>query len=126
MAAQQLLQMAFPNMKGLQPSILGEMLTFDIQKGEFIQILNVSNNHWIMTTSIGCQKGQVYVFDSLPSGDVPMRTKQQIATILCSEDKEITLRFPTVQIQQGGNDCGLFAIAFSVSLCYGENPCCMT
>ncbi len=121
-AAQELLQKAFPNIKGLQPPIIGEVLAFATQKGQFIQILNVMNTHWIMTTSISCQKSEVCVFDSLPSVNVPTRTKQQIANILCSEDKEIILRFPNVQTQRGGSDCGLFAIAFSVSLCNGEDP----
>ena len=32
------------------------------------------------------------------------------------------IAFPAVQIQRGGSDCGLFALAFATSLCEGENP----
>ena len=32
------------------------------------------------------------------------------------------INFPSIQIQHGGNDCGLFALAFATSLCYGKSP----
>ena len=35
---------------------------------------------------------------------------------------EIVLHFVDCQRQNGTNDCGLFAIAFAVSICYGNLP----
>ena len=119
-AGQSLLQKAFPSIGGLQPK--GETLAFQIQKGQFVQILNVNRNHWTTVSNLMCPPGTVYVYDSLPSIDLHSRTKVQIAAILCSPEREINVGFPLVQIQHGGNDCGLFALAFATSLCDGENP----
>ena len=59
-------------------------------------------------------------FDSLPSGDVSVRSKDQIGALLCTKERQITLDYPAVQIQKGGSDCGLFAVAFATSLCTGD------
>ena len=32
------------------------------------------------------------------------------------------INFPAIQFQHRENNCGLFALAFATSLCYGENP----
>ena len=72
---------------------------------------------------IGCH---VSVYDSLPTGDIPCRTNEQIASICFCKDNEIHLTFPDVQKQSGGNDCGLFALAFATSLCAGDDPSVLT
>ena len=48
--------------------------------------------------------------------------KKQLAAILFTSEKKITIIFHAVQIQTGGSDCGLFTLAFATSLCAGENP----
>ena len=121
-AAQTLLKRAYPNIGGLQDTALAEILAFDIQRGEFVQVLNLSGCHWITVSNIGCKSGFVNVYDSIPSCYVSMRTKEQIAAMLFSEDKELILEYQAVQSQRGRNDCGLFALAFATSLCAGENP----
>ena len=88
-----------------------------------MQVLNVHRYHWITVSTIGCPKGQVNVFDSLPCVDVPSRTKEQIAAICFMEASSITLNFPNMQKQRGHNDCGLFALAFAMSLCARKDPC---
>ena len=93
--------------------------TFDIQRGNFIQILNVYGSHWI-TVANGCSSGSVNVYDSLPNCALYSHTKKQLASILCSKDKKISVNFIDVQTQSSGNDCGLFSIAFAASLCAGE------
>ena len=55
----------------------------------------------------------VQVFDSLPSGDGSVCTKEQIAALLCTKERQSTLDYPAVQIQEGGSDCGVFAVAFA-------------
>ncbi|CAF2786046.1 unnamed protein product [Rotaria sp. Silwood2] len=42
-------------------------------------------------------------------------------SILPDEEKVI-VSFENVQQQVGGNDCGLFALAFATSLCYSDSP----
>ena len=125
-AAQLLIQQKYPQYKGLQSPILGETLAFDVHPDgvKFVQVLNVHQSHWITVTSIGCDTSdhQVKVYDSLPSTDVPLRTKQQIGSMLFSNFHEIKMLFPNVQLQQNSNDFGLFALAFAVSLCAGQDP----
>jgi hypothetical protein len=121
-ACQRLMRNAYPHIRGLEDTSLGETLAFTIQRGEFVQVLNVSGCHWITISTIGCQQGVVNVYDSIPSCSVPLRTKEQIAAIICTQAKKIILEFPAVQSQRGSSDCGLFALAFATSLCLGQNP----
>ena len=51
-----------------------------------------------------------------------MSLKKQISTILCTSQKSFTIEHVDVQRQIGTSDCGLFAIAFAVALCYGHDP----
>ena len=61
-AGQRLLKESSPHIGGLEPTILGEALGFSTAREEFIQILHVSNNHWITVANIGCPKGCVNVY----------------------------------------------------------------
>ncbi len=61
-------------------------------------------------------------YDSIPDRDISSRAKLQIAALLCTEAKAITLKFPDVQIQHGVSDCGFFSIAFAITLCTGFYP----
>ena len=117
-ATQKLINNAYPHIGDLQPTILGETLAFAVEKGEFVQILNVKQmpldyniNNWL---SQGAG-------DSLPCVDVLPQTKEQIAVICFTDRKSITVNICGVQEQRGSSDCGLFALAFTVSLCDGEN-----
>ena len=87
-----------------------------------MQVLNVSDNHWITISNIGCGPGIVNVFDSIPQSSVSSCTKEQIAAILFSEEHTISLHFKQVQVQRGHADCGLFAIAFATALCSAKYP----
>lgn len=49
-------------------------------------------------------------------------TKNQIAAILSSKAKEIAVETVGVQLQSGGSDCGLFAIAFATALVNDQQP----
>ena len=48
--------------------------------------------------------------------------KKQIASILCTKQSKIELCIIVVQMQAGGNDCGLFAIAFATAIVNGISP----
>ena len=45
-AAQLLILQQFPHISGLQNPILQQTHTFQVHRGEFVQIINVRNNHW--------------------------------------------------------------------------------
>ena len=48
--------------------------------------------------------------------------QQQIASILITPHSSIFLHFADVQLQSGGSDCGLFAIAYATALAFGKHP----
>ena len=99
-------------------------MAFEIQRQPFVQILHDGHGHWLTITSIGGKPGNadLSIYDSMyPS--VGSYTKKQIAAIVCSEENKITLNLMNVQLQAGGSDCGLFAIAFATALANNVNPC---
>ena len=121
-AVQRLLKTSHPLIGGLQPTILAERLNFDIQRGEFIQVLNVYGSHWLNVSSIFCPPGVVSIYDSLPNCALSSQTKRQISSIVMTYEKSIHIQFVDVQAQSGASDCGLFALAFATSLYAGVNP----
>ena len=124
-ATQILLKKKYPKMGGLQSTVLGVNLTFSIERGKFVQIINVRNSHWITISNAMSQTlNEISVYDSKPSwtGVFPRKAIEQIAALICSGEKQFTLNFQPVQVQRGSDDCGLFAIAFAESLCSGASP----
>ena len=73
--------------------------------------------YWI--TEDGAQ--EIHVYDSMYA-TVGTYTKKQIASIVSSSEKEIKLKMMNVQKQNGGCDCGLFAIVFPSALANGIQP----
>ena len=91
--ALKLLKQSYSHVGGLQITTRGEVLSFDIETAEFVQILNISGVHWITISTIGCSPGDINIFDSLPTIDLPKRAKEQIAAIVCTPKRKITLHF---------------------------------
>jgi hypothetical protein len=120
-AAQCLLQRQYPHVDGLQNSVLGSRLMFSVMHSEGVQIIN-HEKHWICISTIGCQPGHVDVYDSLFSTLSPSAVRQ-ICTLLHSREPKLTVRMRDIQLQSGGSECGLFAIASAECLCRGEDPC---
>ncbi len=52
-AAQMLLKKQYQDMQGLQSTLNGDTLTFNVCKGAFVQVLNVGRRHWITIASEG-------------------------------------------------------------------------
>ncbi len=121
-AVQQLLKATHPLMGGLQPPILAETFNFQIQTGEFVQVLNVYGSHWLTVSNLSCPPGVIKIYDSMPNCALYSKTKRHIASIVMTKETSIEVQFVDVQIQSGVSDCGLFALAFSTSLCSGDDP----
>ena len=119
-AAQNLLKKMVP-VPGLESVSCGLTMTYSVQPGDFIQILNTGNGHWVTTSTIGTTHPTVQVYDSLYSS-AGTRLKAQIAALLATEQPELVLNFMDVPVQSGSNDCGLFAIAFATALALGVKP----
>ena len=125
----------------LQNPLLGQTLEFDVVSDASVQILQSGGNHWITISTVGTKHPTVKVFDSLYN-ELPWETKLQIAALLQTKESTITLEFANVQVktvtihiqllfmvvfpspqkQRNGADCGVFAIAFAVAICNGQNP----
>jgi len=119
-AAQQLLKKQHPQVAGLQNTILQCTSTFDVQgRNEFVQCLNLGGNHWITISTLKCPPAVVCVYDSLHYQLSPL-VKKTVADLLQTEKEHIIIQ--STQVQEGGSDCGLFAIATATTLCHGESP----
>ena len=80
-AAQNLLKTRHSSIGGLQNTcLLAQYMQFQIERGRFVWILNVSGSHWIAIANVGCVQGMVHVYDSMGYTDLPQDVKQQIAT----------------------------------------------
>ena len=120
-AAQSLLKKANPRMAGFQSVALGLTMSFDVEPGEFVQILHSGHGHWLTISTVGTQHPEVQVYDSMYTC-CPTACKTQIASLLATNHSAIELKYMDVQMQSGGYDCGLFAIAFATALTYGSQP----
>ena len=121
-AAQYLLKKQHPEMSGLQPPTLQYTQTFDVHhNSEFVQCLNLANNHWITVSTVGCVPGVVNVYDSLHLG-LSSSLKRTIANLLHTSKPTIFIQQPRMQQQTGRSDCGLFAVATATAICNGQKP----
>ena len=68
-ASQNLLHQQHPGVGSLQPPTLAAQLAMEPQGGrEIVQIVNMGHNHWITLSTVGCQPGNINVYDSLHMG----------------------------------------------------------
>ena len=82
-----------------------------------LQIIHSRNNHWITASTVLSTPSCVDVYDSL-FDNVDADTTKVIRELFGKSH----IKFQKVQKQQGSDDCGLFAIAFAVSLAQKTNP----
>ena len=107
-------------MADLQPPPLQKFFPFDVHCGEFVQIINVRNNHWCVVSTVGCEKGLVNVYDSLYSS-VSDSTTHLIASVVSSSASNL-VRMMDVERQSNGSDCGVLAVAYIFDICSGFDP----
>jgi hypothetical protein len=111
-AAQILIQKQSP-IGGLQKVCCGMTMGFCVEPTEFIQIICTGHHHWILISTVGTVHPTVVVYDSLYC---------TVSYLINTTSMEVNLRFVNVQMQYGGADCGLFAIAFATALALGHAP----
>ena len=93
-ASQRLIKECYPHVCGLQDVSLGHTLAFDVPVGEFVQVLHTGRGHWVTISTIACDNGEVDVFDSMTPA-LTDSLKNQIAALLCTKQKAITVRYVT-------------------------------
>ena len=123
-AANYLLRSQFPTQNGLQDTcILKESGIWSSTPDRFVQILHVSSNHWACLSNKFSSPGSVDLFDSMHTVPVEDGTiLTQVCTILRTPKPTLTTNVVNVRCQEGGSDCGLFAIAMAYDLCAGIDP----
>ena len=118
--AQYLLRKQFTTVSGLQLTLLqSKKQPVKIKSG--LQIVYLSNwLHWCFASTISCPKNEVKIYDSMfSSPDSEMRT---VCLNLFDIAKKPKLIYEPVQKQEGGDDCGVFSIAFATALAHNQDP----
>ena len=118
------MQSQYPTINGLQDTVvLAEGSKYRSGSKNFVQIMNISQSHWVCASNVLTPPGVVEVYDSMPSySQHSSALMRQVAVILQTPQAEFELRHIDVQRQVGGSDCGLFAVAFATALCAGKDP----
>lgn len=116
-AAQTLLKRQFPEVNGLQPPCLGQVLQFSPlpRDGKALQIIYNGGCHWVVVSYID---GQVTLYDNEGIGLTPS-LQQQIACLCPGTAVNLS---SVQQKQRGSSDCGLFVIANCVEIANGKDP----
>lgn len=83
---------------------------------EFVQIVNCDNQHWMCVSTVEFKVGINNVYNSMRTGDIPMKTKDGIASTMTTHFAHIYVIFPDVQQQKSGWGCGLCIIAYEYIL----------
>ena len=112
-AFQKLREKQFPDSNGLQDPILGQILSFKVQKNKlFFPVPHDSKMHWITISTYGCHEGEAYYIDSLFKGIIADHKKLLICGILNCDLKRIKINVFPVQQQSKDVETGVFALAF--------------
>lgn len=71
-----LLKAKFPDTIGLQDVGKAQTCSFAKDEGEFVQIINCFDNHWVCITNKYCKQNEVKVYDSMCTGDLCLNGKK--------------------------------------------------
>ncbi|CAF1433130.1 unnamed protein product [Rotaria sordida] len=112
----ELLHKRFPNINGLCGPAQIHIYTGSLENSIFI--FNANNNHWLTIANLGSDNIWK-IYDSL---SYPKESLVKFFQDILPGKERVVLSFENVQQQVGGNDCGLFALAFATSLCYEDIP----
>ena len=75
-----------------------------------------------MASNIGCNSGCVRLYDSSSKKEMDEATNKILSKLLQTSNSLMTVEVMSVKQQRGGNDCGVFVIAFATSLVLGQCP----
>lgn len=123
-AAQKLLRRQFPRVRGLQDTTAIVSNKGIVLPSGAIQILHIRSNHWVCL-QVNADRSAVHFYDSLYS-TIPTTVADHIIDLVHSDKPRLKILTMNMQVQEGGKDCGLFAIAVATSLCFGEDPTTLT
>jgi len=124
--AHKLLKEQFCKLNGLESTLLQAKevaRTEEMVKNKLQIIYYHEREHWIVATTINNRREEIFVVDSVFKY-IDSETKRTITILFqhtCATEK-LVIRLLNSQKQKGGENCGLFAIAFATAIAYGRNP----
>ena len=122
--AQELLKLQIPYINSFQSTLLQDKpldLTEDAVKNK-IQIIHCkSQHHWIAASTTQCTLGQVKVHDSVFTY-CDKETEKFISNLFQWNTTKLLITVSRCRKQNGVVDCGLYAIAYSTAIGFGDNP----
>ena len=89
---QMLIKESYPQVCDFQDVSLGQTLGFDVLTEEFVQVLHTGRGHWLTVSTFRCTSAEVDIFDSMPPA-INSSLQNQIASLLCTKRKNISLRY---------------------------------
>ena len=116
-----LLREQHPEIGGIQLTLYQQCDRALKQPKHAIQILHIQPNHWAVISTLGCEENIIEYYDSLFT-NMSLSTKA-IITKLLQPNESITVRMKNVAKQLGTTECGLYAIAYCISLVNRQDPC---
>jgi len=91
-----------------------------------VQILHINSNHCITVFQLGCKNGddsgnesEITVYDSIFSR-LSNHAEILLAKLLQTKQRAFKVKIASVNKQAGTDDCGVFALAYCISIVYGQ------
>ena len=102
----------------IQPPGLVHATGFDYCPMETVQIVHNGAHHWLLLSSV---KGVISIYDSMNSQPTELVVKQ-MKQLFSPDNGTLNYVQRKCHKQIGGNDCGLFAIAYAIDILTGNDP----
>ena len=119
-----LIKKQFPSADGFQCTSYGPLLNLKRMNSSFIQVLFDGKLYWVAISTIGSAcNNTVKYYDSLVGIKIKLMLAKQIANVIQTQEERISIEIMPVQQKANSVDCGLYALAFAVSLLHGRDPC---
>ena len=115
-----MLRQQFPNVGGLELTLVVAAKSCKTLPAGAIQIMHVLSNHWICI-KVSEDKTTVYLYDS-KYFSIPSTVVDLIIVIIHSKEDTFTIKSMKMQEQQGCDACGVFSLAVATALCNKQDP----
>ena len=103
----------------------GLTMKFNNEPDEFVQIIHNDQLQWLTISTVGTLHPEVMLCDSLYS-TIPTQAKEEIASLIATQQPNLTVKFMDVQMLSGSSDCGLFTIACATALSFSYHLECLS